>query len=96
MIHDDHYVILRVLGIKIDNVSYKTETEDIIATHSGGMHQGITINKVTFEVSGEITEGLDLDKLHEIMLLLRAAKNSKNPAVLDMYEQLRTLLGIIE
>ncbi len=94
ILHDDHYAILRELGISITHVKYTTETEDIIATQSGGMHQGLLVDRVTFEVSGEITDSLDLDKLHEIMLLLREAKLSNNPAVMDLYDQLRTVLGL--
>jgi len=96
ILHDDHYKILRELGIDINNVSYETTTEDVIATQSGGMHQGTMINKITFTVAGEINDGIDVEKLHEIMLVLVAAKNSNSPAVMDLYDQLRTILGLTQ
>ena len=86
----DHYILLRKLGIEIVMYDLKTYVD-----HStSGMHQTTNGLSFGFTIDGAIHETVDFDELYELLVLLKAARDSDCPAVEDALNNLRTVIGL--
>lgn len=88
-----HYQLLKDLGIEI--VMYDLK---VIEDHTtSGLHQSIN-GKVSygFELYGSIRQDVNFDELYDLLLLLKQIKNSENPAIKDILEQLKIIIEISE
>lgn len=86
-----HYEILKELGIEI--VMYDLKTYEDNST--SGMHQS-TNGKVSygFEIFGSLGPEVDFDELHDLLCLLKQARDSNVPAVKDALEKLRIIIRV--
>jgi hypothetical protein len=51
-------------------------------------------NPCGFEIYGSLSEEVDFDELHDLLLLLKRARDSNSPAVKDLLERLRVVLRV--
>lgn len=77
----EHYVLLAQLGIEIVMYDLKTFVEKERNTYG-------------FEVHGCLEESVDFDELLELLKLIKIAKDTENPVVIDALEHLKTVIGI--
>jgi hypothetical protein len=80
----DHYILLKELGVEIVMYDVKPFTD-----HKGNQHYA-------FDVQGCLTESVDFDEILALLRLMKLAKNSTNPAIIDAMEHLKLVIGITD